>query len=210
MTAGPATPSPPRKVPVGVKLLIGCVAVLALGFGGLAVAVGVGGFVLKRGLDAVADHAEDQREATALLDRLERDYQFRPATDGLPSPAERGRFAAVTERAWSGMRDWAEDARALDSRGAARPGRQTTLGDAVTAARAADGAVRSRVVLVRALAAERMSLSEYLWTGRALLRDGPRGLASDRVRAGDAELVLNMAMTWGRAERVPMPPAGPP
>jgi hypothetical protein len=48
-----------------------------------------------------------------------------------------------------------------------------------------------------------MSLSEYLWTGQTLRNDGRAGLSSNRVEAGDAALVLDLAAAWGRVERVP-------
>ena len=93
MTASPQDGPPRRKVHVGVKLLIGCLAVMALGFVGIAVAVGIGGFALKRGVEAVAGQADDHREATALLDRLERDYPFRSPVDGVVPTALSLRFA---------------------------------------------------------------------------------------------------------------------
>jgi hypothetical protein len=202
VTAGPDIPPGPRKLPVGAKLLIGCVATLALGLLGMAVVVGVGGFAVKRGIDAVVDYAEDQREATALLDRLERDYRFQPPSDGVVSPVLRDRFASATERAWTEISGWATEVREVEARGAARPGRRPTLGDAVTVIRSADGAARSRLVLARALSAERMSLAEYLWTGQTLQHDGQGRLASTRVEAADAALVLDLAAAWGQAERV--------
>lgn len=202
MTASPDTPPGPRKLPVGAKLLFGCAATLALGLLGMAVMVGVGGFAVKRGIDAVVGHAEDQREATALLDRLERDYRFQPPIDGVVSPALRNRFASVTERAWTEISDWATEVRELKAPGAARPGRRFTLGDAVAVARSADGVARSRLVLARALSAERMSLAEYLWTGQTLRRDSQGGQGSTPVEAADAMLVLNLAAAWGQAERL--------
>ena len=202
MTTGPDVSPGQRKLPVAAKLLIGCSAILALGVLAMAVVVGVGGFAVKRGIDAVAEHAEHQQEATALLDRLERDYRFQPPTDGVVSRALRDRFASVTERAWTEIADWATEARDLEARNAARPGRRPTLGDAVTVFRSADGAARSRLVLARALSAERMSLSEYLWTGQTLRNDGRAGLSSNRVEAGDAALVLDLAAAWGRVERL--------
>ena len=197
MTASPQDGPPRRKVHVGVKLLIGCLAVMALGFVGIAVAVGIGGFALKRGVEAVAGQADDHREATALLDRLERDYPFRSPVDGVVPTALRLRFASVTDRVWSGMRDWAGDALELDDRTRSRPDRRANLGDAVTAARAAGGVVRARIVLARSLAAERVSLSEYVWTGHALRREGP---LSPETADGNAEMVLNVASLWARSE----------
>lgn len=203
MTGG--APAPRPGTPLGVKLLMGCIGVVVLGLVGVAVAIGIGAFAISRGVDAVAEHARDQQEATALLDRLERDYRFSPPANGEVTPTLERRFAAVTERAWPGMRRWAEEARRLDARAADRPGRQANLGDAVTAARTASGVVQARVVLARALEKERMSLSEYLWTGHALQAGGPERLGRTARDAEDVDLVLRTAALWGRAEGLRSP-----
>jgi hypothetical protein len=192
----------PRKTPAGIKLLVGCLILLAVGFAGIALTVGVGGFALMRKVEAVAGGAEEQEQASALLDRVERDYPFTPPKGGV-TPVLRSRFTAVTLLAWEDLRAWAEQARRLEARTADRPERRPNLDDALTVMRTAGGLVRSRAVLARSLAAERVSLSEYLWTGTALRRTGEMETA--RMHGVDAELVLALAAVWARAEGVSAP-----
>ncbi len=167
---GPEAGSPPRSrgLPTGLKLLFGCLGVVALGLIVLAVAVGVGGFALKRGIESTVGGVEEHREASEVLGRLERDHPFEPPSDGAVTEQRLRRFLAVTDRAWEGMRPWADEIRELRERSAS--GEQPRLRDALTGARAVGGMGRSRLALAGALEGEGMSLGEYAWTGLTLSR----------------------------------------
>lgn len=136
--------SPPRSrgLPTGLKLLFGCLGVVALGLIVLAVAVGVGGFALKRGIESTVGGVEEHREASEVLGRLERDHPFEPPSDGAVTEQRLRRFLAVTDRAWEGMRPWADEIRELRERSAS--GEQPRLRDALTGARAVGGPVPPR------------------------------------------------------------------
>lgn len=205
----------PPRLPGGVKVLIGCLAVLGIGFVAVAAALGVGGFALSRGIRSAVGGVEEHAEAGRTLDRLEREHPFTVPGDGTLTEPGIERFAAVTARAWERMRGWAEELEALDARREAD--RAPGLRDAIGGVRAVGGFARSRVELARALDAEGVSLSEYVWTGNALRLAAAGGesvpaanmeLARRHARdlpdfEGDdpgPALVLWMAMLWARAD----------
>lgn len=223
--AGAAAPAagdvPKKKLPTGVKVLIGCLgAVAVLTILGV-VALGVGGFALKRGVDSVMGGLEEQDEATETLARLERDHAFRPPEDGVVPEASAERYASVTAEAWERMRPWAEELEELEAE--REDGRQPGLRDAVGGVRAMGGFWRSRVELAQTLEAEDMSLGEYVWTGVTLRRaadvaagrradravpEGNLALArehADALPAPDGDeigpgIVLGLATVWARTE----------
>ncbi len=155
------------RLPGGVKVLIGCLGLLGIGFVVAAALLGVGGFALKRGLESAAGSIDEHREAGEILTRLEREHPFSVPDDGALSDASVARFLAVTEQAWEGMRPWVEEIAAIDERRAQGTPR---LRDALGGVKALGGVARSRVELARALDAEAVSLGEYVWTGTALQR----------------------------------------
>lgn len=157
-----------RGLPTGLKVLFGCLGVITLGLVATAVAVGVGGFALKRGVESTVGSFEDHREASEALARLERDHPFEAPDDGVVSDDRVRRFLAVTDRAWEGIRPWAEEVDELRARAASADG--VRLRDALTGARAMGGVAKSRVALAAALEAEGVSLGEYAWTGLSLAR----------------------------------------
>lgn len=190
-SAGAARPS--RGLPTGLKILFGCLGVVALGLIVLAVAVGVGGFALKRGIESTVGGLAEHREATDAMERLEREHPFEVPTNGVVAEGRLRRFLAVTDRAWAGMRPWAEEIRDLRARSEA--GEQPRLRDAATGARAVGGIARSRVALAEALEAEGMSLGEYAWTGLTLSRaaDAERGGPSSNVPEENRRLAARYA-----------------
>lgn len=212
---------PKKKLPTGVKVLIGCLGTVAVVTILGIVALGVGGFALKRGVDSVVGGLEEQGEATETLARLERDHPFRPPENGVIPEASAERYASVTAEAWERMRPWAEELEELDAQ--REDGRQPGLRDAVGGVRAMGGFWRSRVELAQALEAQDMSLGEYVWTGLALQRaaDVAAGRRADRAvpernlalarehegalpATGSDEagpgIVLALATVWARAE----------
>jgi len=212
---------PKKKLPTGVKVLIGCVGTVAVVTILGIVALGVGGFALKRGVDSMMGGIEDQGEASETLERLEREHAFRPPEDGVVPEASAERYASVTAEAWERMRPWAEELEELEAR--REDGRQPGLGDAVGGVRAMGGFWRSRVELARALETGDMSLGEYVWTGLALQRASEvaagrradrsvpeRNIALAREHAGALPtsgsdeagpgIVLALATVWARAE----------
>lgn len=191
---------PRKKLPTGVKVLIGCLgAVAVVGILGV-VALGVGGFALKRGVDSVIGGLEEQEEATETLARLERDHAFRPPQDGVVPDGSAERYASVTAEAWERMRPWAEELAELEAE--REDGRQAGLRDAVGGVRAMGGFWRSRVELAQTLEAEDMSLGEYVWTGVTLQRaaDVTAGRRSD-----GAVPERNLALARELADALPAP-----
>jgi len=195
--AGPA-PGPGRKLPTGVKILIGCLGVLGVGAVLLVAALAVGGFALKRGVDSVVGGIEEQERATEVLARLERERPFRVPEDGLVTPAAAERYLAVTAAAWERIRGWAEELEELEERRDA--GEAPGLRDMAGGVRAMGGFARSRVELARALDAEGMSIGEYAWTGIALQR------ASEVLRGErppGSEPAANVALARAHAAELP-------
>ncbi len=175
-----STPRPSRGLPTGLKLLFGCLGVVALGLIVLAVAVGVGGFALKRGIESTVGGLEEHREATEALGSLEREHPFEVPSDGVVTERRLRRFLSVTDRAWEEMRPWADEIRELRKRSSM--GEQPGLRDAFAGARAVGGIARSRLALAGALEAEGMSLGEYAWMGLTL----SRAVEAAREQAGAA------------------------
>lgn len=157
-----------KGLPTGLKMLFGCLGVIALGLVATAVAVGVGGFALKRGVESTVGSFEEHRDASEALARLEREHPFDPPSDGIVADDQVRRFLAVTDRAWEEIRPWAEEVEELRARAASEEG--VRLRDALTGARAMGGVAKSRVALAGALEAEGVSLGEYAWTGLSLAR----------------------------------------
>lgn len=157
-----------RGLPTGLKMLFGCLGVIALGLVATAVAVGVGGFALKRGVESTVGSLEEHREASEALARLEREHPFEPPSDGIVSDDRVRSFLAVTDRAWEEIRPWAGEVEELRDRASSEEG--VRLRDALTGARAMGGVAKSRVALAAALEAEGVSLGEYAWTGLSLAR----------------------------------------
>lgn len=157
-----------KGLPRGLKLLFGCLGIVTLGLIVLAVAVGVGGYALKRGVESTVGSFEEHREASAALVRLEREHPFEPPSDGIVSDDQVRRFLTVTDRAWEEIRPWAEEVEELRARTRSEQG--VRLRDALTGARAMGGVAQSRLALARVLEAEGVSLGEYAWTGLSLAR----------------------------------------
>ncbi|MGD2070795.1 MAG: hypothetical protein PVI57_19130 [Gemmatimonadota bacterium] len=198
----------------GVKLLIGCVILLILAGVALAVALGVGGFALKRQLDSFLGGLEDQQEASQTLERLEQEYPFEVPEDGVVSSSQLDRFVAVTDAAWDEIRPLAEELADLErirDESDGGPGIRELIGGA----RALGGFTRARLVLADELEAEGMSLSEYVWTGTSLQRavEGEGAVPEENARLArenqgrlpafedddepGPETVLAVATLWG-------------
>lgn len=214
MAAGePESSSSRQGMSTGVKFLIGCVGLLLLVGVALAVAIGVGGFALKRQFDRFLGGIEEQQEASQTLDRLEQEYPFEVPEDGVVASSQLDRFVAVTDAAWEEIRPWAEELAELDRirESDEGPGIRELIGGA----RALGGFTRARLVLADELEAEGMSLSEYVWTGSSLQRaaEGEGAVPEENVRLvqenrdrlpafGDEdepgpETVLAVATVWG-------------
>lgn len=183
-----------RGLPTGLKVVFGCVGAVALGAIVLIVALGVGGFALKRGVESTVGSIDEHREASASLARLEREHPFEVPSDGVVGDERLRRFLAVTDRAWEEIRPWAAEVERFRARADSEDG--VRIRDAFDGARAAGGLGRSRVALARALDAEGMSLGAYAWTGHALSRAveiSRRGGSSPQVPAQNLELVARHA-----------------
>jgi len=170
----------------------------AAGFVGLIVLIALGGVAVKRGVDAVAGHAVEHEEATRVLERLARERPFTPPPNGAVSANQRRSFDVVTQRAWSEMRPWAGEMRALQERVGRTSETRPGIRDAIVAVRSTVGMTQSRLVLARALDAEGMSIAEYVWVGRTLAQKEPHALSRTGVDEGDARLVVNTASMWSR------------
>lgn len=217
-------PSGGRGLSTGAKLLIGCLGLGAVGFVLVAVAVGVGGFALKRGVESALGGLEDHGEATEALERVEREHPFDPPDDGRVTEEQVRRFMAVTDDAWREMRAWADDLDELREREVSEAERPR-LGDLAQGVRAVAGLGRSRVALAAALEDHDTSLGEYAWVGLSLSRaedalergGGGGGVPPENVRLveehraelprfADADgragprLVLVVATLWGMGE----------
>lgn len=178
-TVGAETSPQPRGMPAFLKLFLGCLGVVALGLVVLAVAVGVGGLALKRGIESTVGSVGEHGDASEALARLEREHPFEPPADGLVTEAQLRRFVAVTDHAWAAMRPWADEVAELQARVESEGTLQ--LRDALGGARALGGVARARLALADALKAEGVSLGEYAWTGLTL--SGPSRCAVERARA---------------------------
>ena len=229
VAGGPSPEGRSGGMSTGAKLLIGFVALVALGFVLVAVAIGVGGFMLKRGVESALGGFEEQQEASEVFQRLEDEYPFEVPADGVVTEDQLLRFLEVTDDAWEELGSWAAETAALGDRADSdEPG---GLGDLVSGAKAFAGGARARVVLAESLEDAGMSLGEYAWTGltmdraaqaadrsadrtgvpganlNLLERYGPRiprldenEAAGERSEAGDRGTVLAVAVMWGMTD----------
>lgn len=183
----------------GAKLLFGCLGLAVLGIVGLVVALTVGGFALKRGVESAVGSMEQQQQASEMLEEVQEENPFEPPEDGVIGEDRLERFLAATETAWEEIQPWAEDLEEI--RDAARS--ESAMGairDLASGARALGGIGRSRVALAEALAEHEISLGEYVWTGIQLDR------AADAVegdRSAESVPEANMELARSRQEDLP-------
>ena len=162
-----AEPPPPRQgLSTGVKIAIGCGAVLLLA---LILVFACFGIVAKKAGDRAEDFGaamEDQEEASRKAEELEREHPFAPPADGELDEELVGKFFAVTDDAWDDIRDWAEE---MEERGQAveERGGDAGFGDVMAGV---GGMGRARLAIVEALDAEDMAPGAYVWTGSRLLQ----------------------------------------
>lgn len=159
--------APPRKgMSTGAKIAIGCGIVALLAIVALVVAGVAGGLFLKRKADDFQGGVEAQTEATETIRELETEHAFTPPADGRIGADRAERFFEVTDDAWVDMeevaRDLAERGRDIEERGG-----EGGMGDAMAGLQ---GLGRARTALADALEENEMPVSEYLWTGLALMR----------------------------------------
>lgn len=203
-----ATVDPKRRMPTGLKVAIGCLATFFVLAALAAVAIGAGGMWLKGKTDGMVEgvqaRAEAQREATALLERLEREHPFTPPADGNVDPRSADRFFEATALAWSEIEP---TVRNLDEISERNRDDRPRLGDMVEGMRNVSLLTDSRLHIARALDEAGLSLREFVWTGQALRdaqRDGAASAAhADRWAAIDsadgepnAAVVLDLAIAW--------------
>lgn len=202
-TAAGQGPPRDRKVSTGVKLLLGCVGLVAVGMVVLAVAVGVGGFALKRAAESALGGLDEHREATEVLRRLEDDHPFDVPDDGIVTEDQLIRFLAATDLAWADLESWAEGTEELGER--RRAGEEAGLRDVIAGARSLAGGARARIVLAEALEEAGISLGEYVWTGLTLNR------AAEAAERDDPSAVVppaNLALVERHGARIPRLDAG--
>lgn len=161
-------PPPRRGLSTGAKIAIGCGALAVLGVVVLLVAVAVFGWFVRDRAQELGAGIERQMEVSQQMERLREEHPFQPPDDGVVTAEQAQRFFAATDRAWSGMEEWAGQMADLQRRmeGRERPG----LRELAEGFRGAGGLAESRAVLTEALVEERMSVGEYLWTGFQLMR----------------------------------------
>jgi len=208
---GPAaTAAPKRRMPTGLKVAIGCLVAFFLLVTLTAVVIGAGGMWLKGKADGVVEgvqaRSEAQREASALLERLDRQHPFTPPADGRVDPGSAERFFEATALAWTQIEP---TVRSLDEIARRNRGDRPRFGDMVEGMRGVGQLADSRLHIARALDRARLSLDEYVWIGDAL-RDAQRGgtapaayatrLAAMDPTAGEpnASVVLDLATAWAR------------
>jgi hypothetical protein len=207
-----ATPGMRRRTPLGLKLFIGCGALVVVVAVVGAVVVGAGGMWIKDKADGVVSGLEEsvdaQREASAILDRLAREHPFTPPADGRIDPASVERFFRATDAGWVELEPFATRMTALSER--ARND-NTGIRDVLEGARGAVDLTDSRLVLAKALKGAGLSLGEYVWTGQELMsawrdanapasyRESSDGQAP--VRAANEELVSRHANRLGTMDR---------
>lgn len=214
-TAG--TP-PKRRMPTGLKLAIGClvvffalaaIATVALGLGGLWLKDRAGDFV-----EGVENRAEAQQEASAILERLERDRPFSPPAGGQIDPGSAERFFEATALAWTQIEPVIRD---LDEISERNRDERPRIGDMVDGMRNVGLLTDSRLHIARALDQADLSLDEYVWTGQALRRAQRDGTApaayADRLSTMDASaeepnprVVLDLATVWAQGLPATTPP----
>lgn len=187
-----------RKIPRGVKLLVGCLGIAALGMVLLAVGVGVGGFALKRGVESALGGLDEHRDATETLRRLEREHPFEVPTDGIVTEDRLVRYLAVNDAAWEKLAKWAGETVQAGERSGADGARG--LRRLVSGASALAGSTRARIVLAEALAGEEMPLGEFAWTGVTMSRAAEAAVGS-RDPQGVAQANLHLVESYG--SRIP-------
>lgn len=201
---------PKRRMPTGLKVVIGCLGVSFLLFALVAVVIGAGGLWLKGQADGlvegVQDRAEAQQEASAILERLGREHPFTPPTDERVAPGSAERFFEATALAWSEIEPIVTR---LDEIADRNRDDRPRIGDMVDGMRNVGLLADSRLHIARALDVAGLSLKEYVWTGHALRRaqrDGSTPAAyADRLAAMDssaeepnASVVHDLATAWAR------------
>lgn len=165
---GASPPPPKRGLSTAAKVAIGCGALAVVGVVVLLVAVAVFGWFVRDRAQELGAGIERQMEVSQQMERLREEHPFQPPADGTVTREQADGFFAATDRAWSGMEEWAGQMVDLQRRmeGRERPG----LRDLADGFRGAGGLAESRAVLTEALVEERMSVGEYLWTGFQLMR----------------------------------------
>lgn len=219
-SAGGATAGTPpkRRMPTGLKLAIGCLVAFFALAAMAAVALGVGGLWLKDRagvfVEGVEGRAEAQREASAILERLERDQPFSPPADDQIVPGSADRFFEATALAWMQIEPVVRD---LDEIAERNRDERPRIGDVVDGMRNVGLLADSRLHIARALEQAELSLDEYVWTGQALRRAQRDGTApaayADRLAAMDSSadepnpsVVLDLATVWAQGLPGTTPP----
>jgi hypothetical protein len=195
-------------MPTGLKVAIGCLAAFFVLAAIAAVALGVGGLWLKDRagdfVQGVGNRAEAQQEASAILERLERDRPFSPPSDGRIDPGSAERFFETTALAWTQIEPVVRD---LDEIAERNRDERPRIGDMVDGMRNVGLLTDSRLYIARALDQTGLSLDEYVWTGQALRRAQRDGTAlaayTDRLAAMEPSaeepnpsVVLDLATVW--------------
>jgi len=157
-----------KPVSTGVKLLIGCLGLAAVGMIVLAIGVTVGGFALKRTVESALGGLDEHQEASEILQELEAQYPFEPPPDGAVSEDRLVRFLAATDEALEDMGSWAEETATLSDR--VSSGEAGGLGQMISGAKTLAGGARARIALAESLENAEMSLGEYVWTGMTMDR----------------------------------------
>lgn len=205
--AGTPTDVERKPMPTGLKVAIGCGAVV-VGLGAvLAIIVGVGAFWLKGKagdfVEGVETRAEAQQEATEILDRLRREQPFTQPQDGMIDAASADRFFRVTQLAWAEIEP---DVRRLHEVAERNREGEARLGDVIEGVRASGVLVDSRLHIARALEEVGMSLAEYVWTGGALQNAWRDANAPDAYRgsreAGDPVMTANIELARRHAAQL--------
>ncbi len=167
--AGPVsagTPPPRKGLSTGAKVAIGCGIVALVVIVALIVAGVAGGLFLKRKADEFQGGVEAQTEASETIRELEAEHPFTPPADGRIDADQAERFFDVTDDAWADMEevaaDLAEREQDIEERGGEAGMRDAMAG--------LQGLGQARAALAGALEENEMPVSEYLWTGLALLR----------------------------------------
>ncbi|MFN2421615.1 MAG: hypothetical protein ABR527_09610 [Gemmatimonadota bacterium] len=220
----PAAGPPPKKtMSTGAKVAIGCGILAVLAIVILVIMTVAGGMFLKKKAGDVTGGLEAQQQASERVQALERDHPFTAPPDGVVGEDRAETFIAVTDDAWEAMRESMEE---VVERGEEieEEGGAAGFGDAMAGLQALG---QSRVALAEALDEHDMPVSEYVWSGLALMRAyevletptaqvgvPPQNLElanryrdeladiaeEDEDGRPDKSVVLGMAWTWGMSE----------
>lgn len=162
----PSAPPPKKGMSTGVKVAIGCGILLVLVIVGFVVLGVIGGNMVKNRAEDLTGGLEAQQEASEKIQALEQEHPFTAPADGVVTDELAGKFLAVTDDAWEGMREDMEEigerSRDIEERGG-----EAGIGDAMAGVQALG---RARVALAEALEENDMPVSAYLWTGMELTR----------------------------------------